>query len=147
MSWIWVTKLHSNCWQWLMGWGRTSAHFWYDDLARCCYLHAPVISAVCSVLILCMSLWTLWWWPHSSRGMCWVLCVHEVVLPACTSSLCQFCPLGVLWWSSSSYHPVFLGILLVLDYFLDIVIIKFRVWKQVVHIVNIDLFLISVCFK
>lgn len=52
--------------------------------------------------------------------------------------------LGVLWWSSSSYHPVFLGILLVLGYFLDIVIIKFRVWKQVVHIVNIDLFLISV---
>ncbi|XP_047573370.1 F-box only protein 8 isoform X1 [Lutra lutra] len=27
MSRIWVTKLHSNCWQWLMGWGRTSAQF------------------------------------------------------------------------------------------------------------------------
>lgn len=141
MSRIWVTKLHSNCWQWLMGWGRTSAHLWYDDLARCCYLHDPVVSAVWSVLMLCMSLCTLWWWPHSSRGMCWVLSVYMKLyflhVPAhCVSSAL----LGVSWWSSSSCHPVFLRIHLVVDYFLDIVIIKFRVWKQIVHIV------IKTCF-
>lgn len=88
MSRIWVTELHSSCWQWLLGWGRTPAPLGTTiSHAHAAAVHDTVTSAVCGVSV-CAWACVACGSDHilvKECAACYLFTLRRV-LPACTSS-------------------------------------------------------------